>query len=358
MDLFKGVVLSIIVLLHVVIVGKNDVGDPAPYVQAIYLGLIGFFIISGYFFKPGRGFKENMRRRIKILFLALMISAIGMSLISFAWCSIWGQPTDLDDLLLCLKRAFCCERIDVNYGDPVPWAICGFSAGYYFLWVVLGACVLFYAVADYIRDDWRKGAAAVAVLLAVTIAYRELFTITLPGFLNLSPIAAVFMIAGMYLAKFDLAGRIESAGVRSKKFWAAFIGCTAGAFAMVYALPPTINFEYMSFGDYGGYSAIPYVVEGVLVFIMLYFLFFFLSKVPFISHIFSEIGKHTMGILLLHIFVAKMILAPFITFDDVVSITGDFNGPLRIVMAFVTLILSYLICAYGPAIIKRLRAKE
>ena len=105
MDIFKGVAISIIVILHIGIVAKGDVGNPAPPVQALYLGLVGFFIMSGYFFRPGRGFRENMLRRVRILLLALLIAAIGLSVISFLWCYLWGQPTDLDDLLLCMQRA-------------------------------------------------------------------------------------------------------------------------------------------------------------------------------------------------------------------------------------------------------------
>ena len=123
--------------------------------------------------------------------------------------------------------------------------------GYYFLWVLLFSCVIFYAVADRIRDDWRLGLAVIAVLLGVTIAYRELFDFGLPFNLNLCPMAAVFMITGMYLARFDLIGKIESAGLRDRGFWIAFAASTVCVMAIVYILPPSIDFEYMDFGKYG-----------------------------------------------------------------------------------------------------------
>ena len=123
-------------ILHIGIVVKSDVGEPSPIIQALYLGLISFFIISGYFFKPGRGFRENMRRRIKVLFYALVTASVCLSVICFLWCLLWGQPTNLDDLALCLERAFNLERsfldFDIRAPDPrIPWAICGFSAGYF-----------------------------------------------------------------------------------------------------------------------------------------------------------------------------------------------------------------------------------
>ncbi len=358
MDIFKGVAISIIVILHIGIVAKGDVGDPAPPVQALYLGLVGLFIMSGYFFRPGRGFRENMLRRVRILLLALLIAAIGLSVISFLWCYLWGQPTDLDDLLLCMQRAFTLERSFVDFDEKIPWAICGFSMGYYFLWVLLFSCMIFYAVADRIRDDWKLGLAVIAVLLGVTIAYRELFGFGLPFNLNLCPMATVFMIIGMYLARFDLVGRIESAGLRDRGFWIAFAASTVCVMALVYILPPSIDFEYMDFGKYGGWSALPYVAEGVLAFFMLLCIFRLLSMVPVISAAFVEVGRHTLGILILHAFVAKAITAPFFTFDDANCLPPDFVGIGRIALAFASLAVSYLICAYGPIVLRRLMRRQ
>ena len=357
-DIFKGVAISIIVVLHIGIVSKGDVGEMAPPIQALYLGLVGFFIMSGYFFRPGRGFRENMRRRAKILLLALLAAAIGLSLISFLWCSLWGQPTDLDDLVLCIQRTLTLERSFVDFDDRPPWAICGFSMGYYYLWVLLISCVIFYAVADRIRDDWKLGLAVIAVLLGITVAYRELFSFSLPFNLNLCPIATVFMICGMYLAKFDLLERIDSSGLRDSRFWILFAVSTVCVMAMVYVLPPSIDFEYMNFGKFGGWSAIPYVAEGLLAFVMLMCLFRLLSMVPVVSSVFVEIGKHTLGILILHVFVAKSIMAPFFTFDDVICLSGDFIGIWRIVLAFASLAISFLICAYGPSALRLLTQKE
>ena len=358
MDIFKGVAISIIVILHIGIVAKSNVGDPHPLVQALYLGLVGFFIMSGYFFKPGRGFLENMRRRVKILLVALLIAAFCLSLLSFLWCSLWGQPTDFDDLLHCISRAFTLERSFVDFDAKVPWAICGFTMGFYFLWVLLLSCIIFYAVADRIRDDWKLGLVVVGILLAITIAYRELFSFSLPFNVNLVPMATIFMIVGMYLAKLELADRMESASLRNSRFWALFVVSTAVLIIMVFILPPSIDFDYMDFGQYGGYSAIPYVIEGTLAFIMLLYVFFFLSKVPVISTIFVEIGKHTMGILILHVFIAKVIMAPFFTFDDVVCLSADLTGIWRILLAVASLVIAFLICAYGPIVLKRIMSKR
>ena len=350
-DVFKGLAIFFIAILHLAIVARSGMSEPSPLIQALYLGLVGFFVLSGYFFRPGRGFVGNMRSRVRILFLALVIAAAALPVISFLWCSLWGQPTGFGDLVDCWKRTFGLELSFVTFGDKVPWAICGFSMGYYYLWCMLGAFIIFYAVADRIRDRPVLGTLTVLVLVSITAAYRELFDFTLPFYLNLSPIAAAFMICGMYIAKLDLVGRVESCDLRDVRWWAPFVICTAVLLVMVFLLPPTITFDHMSFGKHGGFSAFPYMVEGVLAFVMILYLSFFISRIPLLSSTFVELGKHTLGILLLHVFVAKMILAPFFTFNSVDCVTADLAGIGRTVFAFVALFVTYLICAYGPKLI-------
>lgn len=101
MDVFKGLAISFIAVLHIPIVARADMSEPSPFLQALYLGLVGFFVMSGHFFRPGRGFKGNMKSRVKVLFLGLVMAAFILPIISFIWCTIWGQPTGFEDLLDC-----------------------------------------------------------------------------------------------------------------------------------------------------------------------------------------------------------------------------------------------------------------
>ena len=141
MDVFKGLAISFIAVLHIAIVARAGMSEPSPLLQALYLGLVGFFIMSGYFFRPGRGFKENMRCRVKVLFIGLVAAAFILPIISFIWCTIWGQPTGFDDLVDCWMRTFAVERTMVPFDEKLPWAICGFSMGYYYLWCILGGFI-------------------------------------------------------------------------------------------------------------------------------------------------------------------------------------------------------------------------
>ncbi len=286
-----------------------------------------------------------MKSRVKVLFLGLVMASFILPIMSFLWCTIWGQPTGFEDLVDCWTRTFAVERTMVPFDERLPWAICGFSMGYYFLWCILGGFIIFYAVADRIRDDIRLGIVTIIILVTITAVYRELCDFGLPFYLNLSPIAAAFMICGMYLAKIDFVNRIESGDVRDLKWWGLFIICTVVLLVMVFILPPSISFDLMNFGNYGGYSSFVYIIEGMLAFVMITYASFFISKIPLLSVVFERLGEHTMGILLLHVFIAKVILAPFFTFNSVDCVTGDFQAGIgRLLFSLLVLLMAYLIC--------------
>ena len=106
-----------------------------------------------------------------------------------------------------------------------------------------------------------------------------------------------------------------------------------------------ISFNLMNFGKFGGYSAFPYMIEGMLAFVMITYLSFFVSKIPYVSVLFRRIGEHTMGILLLHVFIAKIFPAPFFTFNTVDCITGDFHAGIgRTLFSVAVLLVAYALC--------------
>ena len=106
-----------------------------------------------------------------------------------------------------------------------------------------------------------------------------------------------------------------------------------------------ISFDLMNFGKFGGYSAFPYMIEGMLAFVMITYLSFFVSKIPYVSVLFRRIGEHTMGILLLHVFIAKIFLAPFFMFNTVDCITGDFQAGIgRTLFSVAVLLVAYAVC--------------
>lgn len=329
-DILKGLLIVAIVFIHLVI-SRSDVlfsgadaallddgsvssVDAGLIVQAFYLGLMAFLMLSGYFFKPGRGFLVNMRKRSIQLVLALSICAVVIPIVMYAWMAILGKAPGLDDLINAFQWGFglngVFEPLDVFTEHP----LCGACVGYYFLWAMVWGFVIFYALADRIHDDWRKSLACVLILFIVTILLKEFLPIKLPMYCQMGPVTAAFMIIGMMLSKHGLIERIENFQLRSGWNWAVFLGSLAAVVILVILFPPGLEFDYMSFGEYGGYSVFIYSIEALAMFIVYIHISLFLSKMVIVSDAFRISGQHSLGILLLHGSVATFMVMPFYEF--------------------------------------------
>jgi len=213
-DVMKGIVIIGVVLSHIVISKYSEAGTPAFYLHVLYLGLMGFFLISGYFYRPDRCFLYNMIKRFKQLLLAVALCALLLPNIQYGWLAVLGQAPGFDDYVLALQWGFGQYQVF----EPLPadlyhnrmYPICGAEVGYYFIWTMLTAFIIFYALADHVAKDNRRLAAMIIALLIITALGCEFGRYRLPFFIELVPIASVFMFAGAGMAKYGIAERIDS----------------------------------------------------------------------------------------------------------------------------------------------------
>ena len=66
-DVYKGLAILGVITTHLALLqnGTDGVeGDPSPAVQFMFSGLFVLTIMSGYFYKPGRSFVQNVRKRV------------------------------------------------------------------------------------------------------------------------------------------------------------------------------------------------------------------------------------------------------------------------------------------------------
>ena len=355
-DVLKGFIIITIVFLHIIFSKKADAGAPAIPLQALYFGLIAFFLISGYYYRPNRGFAANMGKRLKQLLVSLAICAIVLPVILYIWITLWGQNPGLDDYLFALQwgSGNLCTSLDTAWVYPM----CGSCVGYYFIWGMLFGFIIFYALADYVMDDWRKYGAVIAILLVIVCVQSMYCRYTLIFNCYTAPIAAVFMFAGAALAKVKVVERIDLGSPKNLKFWYPFVGCLIGGIVMVYLFPPGTYFDILYFGEYEGLSVFPYFVEAVLFFIVFLYISKLVAMIPYLSEVFKEAGKHTLGTLLLHGFVASFIIATFCPLTTTSWFPSDLTMMQRIPVAFATVIICYLICRFGPQIVSKMTDKS
>lgn len=354
-DVFKGVAILIIVFCHICFATKSDVGSPNAVIQTLYLGLMVFLMISGYFYRPERSFAENMKKRVTVLLLALVICCVALTVISYLWAVLCSQPIQQSDLLDGFEFMFCLHKAFDPLDTPTVWEFCGNGVGYYFLWLMLGSFVIFYALEGIVRKDIRLRAVLIAALIAMSIAYRELYPYNLPFYLHLSMMGAAFMFTGSAFKQYGVFERIGAFEWRSWRYWVPFVLSMVLSLVLVFFLPPNIRFDQMMFGDYGGYSAVPYYVEAVVASVsMMYFCTFF-SRIPLLSDAFVVCGKHSLGLLLLHGTIAAMMVMPFYTLSRTVWLPEELGVVPRTAIAAVTVVICLVICIYGPAVLERLK---
>jgi len=355
-DVFKGAAIIVIIFCHVC-VARSGVGTPNIIIQDMYLGLMVFLMISGYFYRPDRSFADNMRKRISVLLVALLICCFALPVISYGWAVLWGQPIQPSDLpggisyMLCIHKAF--DPLD---NTPTVWSFCGNGVGYYFLWLMLGGFVIFYALEGRVRKDIRLRIAVIAILIASSIAYRELYPYIFPFFFHLSLMGAAFMFTGSALKQYGVFEYIDRFEWKSPRYWALFLLSLVISLVLVFFLPPGISFDQMIFGDYGGYSAVPYYFEALVTSVFMMYMCVIVSKIPVFSGFLIVCGRHSLGLLLLHCSLVAMMVMPFYTLSRDVWLPDDLGMSMRVVLAFATLIVSLAICMYGPAVLKRIRA--
>ncbi len=357
LDGLKGAVIIGIVFAHLVLLNgmnREGGGEMPLYMQTLYLALMTFFIISGYVFKPDRGFKANMRPRLLIP-IAMTTTAIIFPLVIYAWATIFGQCPGLDDLTAAILQGFRLQNVFEDVSIPLTTPVSFVSVGCYYLWAMFFGFMIFYALADRVYGNRKLELISIAVLLVIQCLYVEFVHLSLPLALQLAPIAAAFMLIGMMMSEGKSIQRVEEFHYRDPMYWAPMAVCLLIGGVLVCLFHPEVFFDQCMFGTHGGYSVFPFFLEASAFFVVFVYIMNLVARVPLLRVPFLEMGKHTLGTLLLHGFLVKIMLMPFFTFT--IYLMPDVDKILAAAIVVVDLVLCYMICTYGPKVISGLRKK-
>ena len=344
LDVLKGTVITAIVFVHLLIARDSGEGtEPSLFLEYFYLGLMFFFICSGYFYRPERGFSKNIKRRMVQLLVSLSICGIVLSVVLFLEATVlWEMPSG-EDFLLALRRAFCLENIGNPMDENMICPVSGASMGYYFVWTMFWSFLLFYSTMKFLDDDNRKIIAAIVVLLAVQALIVEFLSVQVPFFFNLGPFGAALMMAGRLLAKYSVFHWIEDCPRNRPAFWLVLIVCAVSALVLIIIFEPGISWDEMYYGKYGGASVFPFYAEALLVNVALVYLAMLFGKIPLLSKVLLLAGKHSLGLLLLHCFVAKFIFM-LICEPETVSWFPSTDMTINLIVALVTYAVTLTAC--------------
>ena len=355
-DVLKGFVIFAITIVHIVLSSGAAIGSGEPnlVIQIVYLGLMVFFIISGYFYKPGSGFRSNMKKRVSQILVALVLCSFIIPIILYVWLVLLGYQMDINDYIEAVKSGFWLNNMFIT---PEAYHYYPYSSGfvgYYFLWIMFWSFIVFYALIERVIDDIRKIAAVILVLLVIELALCILTDVNFPMGFKEVPIGTAFLFLGHVLSRYHLLETIEGMELRTKRFWLPFLACLIVGIALCLIVHPGVLFDGARFGSIGPAAVFTFFVEAGCMCVVYLYLAAFVAKIPVISKGLEVMGNHTLGILLYHGSVATVLFSLIATLNhDSWFPPVDMTSRLAIWAA--TLIICLVICIYGPKMIEAVR---
>lgn len=106
----------------------------------------------------------------------------------------------------------------------------------------------------------------------------------------------MFMLFGGFLSQKDFLEKLEMAKWKSFGTWMPLILSLFALTILVYLFPPGVKFNYSYFGEYGGMSAFPFFVEGLLVFVIFSYASMLIARIPLLSDMFAICGKYSLAL--------------------------------------------------------------
>lgn len=370
LDVFKGFAIIAIVFVHMFVEINDDVSGPPSsnaVVEIAYIGLMLFFIMSGFFFKEDRGFLENVKKRA--IQLAVLWIGCVIVLPFLLWCyvnALGKQPVDISEYFNTVG-----SLLTLGSGGLVPYVermsdnigILYMNAGYYFIESLFFGLILFYAVGKWSSKNWNRAIPVIIALITATFLLREFTDCRCVFSIQLAPLAAAFALIGYMAKKHNVYEYIETQW-KTARYWIVFAVCLAAAVAFAIFLPTGLEFVQTRFAPWALhdewyynlriYTFVAFALVACYVLLVLASMF---SKLK-ISCIFSFVGQHTLGILMLHCFVIKIISATFFNLPPHDYFPIEITENMPIVIGLVAIAISIGISVLASKALKAVMKKR
>lgn len=355
LDAFKGFAIVGIVFAHLVLlqpVAGGAVSETSviknTIIEYLYVGLIMFFAISGYFYDANEGFSEKVKKRLIKLFVVLVLAIVVLTTVMYLYLLVLGYDITFsaywDTLINGLTGgggAF--QPYDNTTSNDI--SECGIIAGYYFIEVLLTSTILYYVIGRWALRDIPHTIATILVLLTVSMLCVEVIGVKLPYYLELTPIATSAMLVGSTYRRYSLAERMEAETFSSKFVVSFIIALVVGVLLCYSDLRSDLGFHRSHFGLFGGWSAYTiFLISMICGFTHLY-IATLVSKIPYLSDFLIFFAKYSLGILVLSTFFCKILIAPFVTiptdftYPELSAIQMVAVGTMSVVLCVITTIL-------------------
>lgn len=297
LDIARGIGLLLVIISHSC--------GLSPYLINYYIPL--FFVVSGYIYKDGRGYGENIGRKAK----RLLIPYFGYSAVLLAFYAVTGRTLqETKDSALGVLYSRYCLYDTTMYEDNVYLFTVANGAMWY-LTAFFVASLVYHLVIDKCLASRKFLGGCAVVLLAVTMALAEL-PVLLPWSIDIACVGALFMIVGTLL------GRAE---FFEKKWNLPLVAGTFVVYILLSTINPGINMSIREYGTYGFLSVPFFILIGISGSMLCIWLGKLIQN-NIVGSVMGYIGQNTIILLAFHILgleVFEMIAARFI---DIGGLSG------------------------------------
>lgn len=305
LDIAKGIAIILVLFSH-------SSGFPVfgNAVVAFYMPL--FFFVSGYVYKPGRGIKNNIIRKLK----QLLIPYAGFTLLLYAehiLLAILKHELTWDNIFMPLIGALYSRA--ALYADMRQDNIYFFTLSNGPMWFITGmavSCVIFYCLVDKFLENRKNMLIITVVLIAVTVVFTYC-PVLLPWSIDTAFACALFMLYGALLGKNKFFGDGNKVNI-----W--YLILVTLVYCMISELCEPVNLSLRDYGYPNAIGAFWFIFAAMTGIIIFLWLCKYMEKSA-IKNIFITIGKHTYTIMALHIIIIKYLNRAYYIFH--MSFTFD-----------------------------------
>ena len=196
-DVLRGILIFAVALSHAWFVESDILGNWFPFC------LHAFFFLSGYTYKPGRGYFKNLLKRVVTILIPYVAFSVACNLCYPIYVNLVNSPYVQESSAI-WKGFLTANAMNMLMSTPM-----------WFLAALMTTSVIFLAVADWARDSLPKTLILTAVLIAIALVVnilkvehcrpRAFNAISLfvedeafPWYIDLAPFSAAMMLLGSF----------------------------------------------------------------------------------------------------------------------------------------------------------------
>lgn len=276
LDVARGVGLLLVIISHSC--------GLSSYLINYYIPL--FFVVSGYIYKEGRGYQENIIRKAK----RLLIPYFGYSAVLLVFYAVTGRTFEETraSAFGVLYSRYCLYDTTMYQDNVYLFTVA--NGAMWYLTAFFVTSLVYHLVIDRCLANRKFLGGCLVALTVITMALAEL-PILLPWSIDIACVGALFMIVGTLLGNGEFF---------EKKWNIPLVVGTLVIYMLLSTINPGINMSVREYGKYGALSVPFFILIGITGSVLCIWLGKMIQN-NIVGRLMAYIGQNTIILLAFHI---------------------------------------------------------